>query len=234
MGKTRTVSVVLPAWNEEGNIASTTDKCLKAFEKYFEGVEIIIVDDGSSDRTAEISQEICAADSRVKIERHPKNRGYGAALRTGFAAGKNEWVFFMDSDGQFDPEEISIMIPHLDDNDMVAGYRMNRQDGLYRRMMGWGFSKSVYLFFGTGLKDIDCAFKFLRGESLRKLPLKCEDALINTELLFHARKRNWRIHQIGVHHYPRTSGEQTGGKPFVVLKAGLHYWYLFCRLHLEE
>jgi len=224
------VSVILPAFNEESNVADMARRCIEACEKHFARHEIIVVDDGSADGTAQVTEELSASEPRIKLVRHPHNRGYGAALRSGFDASGMEWIFFTDTDGQFDPGEMSIMIQHLADYDIVAGYRMRRQDNIFRRGLGWTFTKLVNLFFGVRMRDVDCAFKFLRGDLIRSLPLTSEGPLINTEILFHARKKGWKVIQLGVHHYPRRSGEQTGANPIVILKAIREHWKLFFRL----
>jgi glycosyltransferase involved in cell wall biosynthesis len=225
-----TVSVILPAHNEEPNIRRVVECCREVCRKLFSDHEIIVVDDGSADNTAQAVKDISTSDPKIKLAQHPKNRGYGAALRSGFNASKMDWIFFMDADGQFNPEEMTIMLPYLDDYDMIAGYRIRRSDSAYRRFLGWLFSRSVDLFFGAGLKDVDCAFKFIRGKLLRALTLTTEGALINTEILYQARQKKWRIMEVGVHHYPRMAGEQSGGSSRVITKAIVEYWRLFVRL----
>jgi len=232
MQKNISVSVVLPAYNEEANIRRTIGSCIEACGNLFSEFEIIVVDDGSADNTAEIVKETGAVNKSVKLIKHPGNLGYGAALRTGFKASGLDWIFFMDSDGQFNPMEISAMVPYLGDNDIVAGYRINRSDNAYRRFLGWTFSRLMNLFFGTGLRDIDCAFKFLRGNLLRELPLTSEASLINTEILYHARRGKWRVKEIGVHHFPRVAGEQSGGSLRVIFKSMRENLRLFVRLRL--
>jgi len=232
MQKNISVSVILPAYNEEPNIRRTVERCVEACGNLFSEFEIIVVDDGSIDNTAKIVKELGAANKRVNLIQHPGNLGYGAALRSGFKSSGMDWIFFMDSDGQFDPMEMSAMVPHLGDYDIVAGYRINRSDNAYRRFLGWTFSRLMNTFFGTGLRDIDCAFKFLRGNLLRELSLTSEASLINTEILYHARRGKWRVKEMGVHHYPRVAGEQSGGSLRVISKSMLENWRLFVRLRL--
>ncbi len=230
MDKENSVSVILPAYNEEENIEHAGRLCLKACEKYFSEVELIIVDDGSHDGTADAVQELAGHDSRVRLLQHPHNRGYGATLRTGISSSKNEWIFFTDSDGQFDPEDMSSMAPMLKDHDMVVGYRVRRSDNAYRRLLGWTFTRLVNAFFSVDVKDVDCAFKFMRGNLVRSLELTSEKHLLNTEILYHARRRGWRVGEVGVNHYPRRAGAQTGGNLNNIIKSVIEYWRLYFRL----
>lgn len=230
MKKESSVSVILPAFNEEENIEHVVRACLKAFDKYFSEVELIVVDDGSRDGTAEVVQRLAGRDSRIRLLRHSQNKGYGATLRTGISGSKNDWIFFTDSDGQFDPEDISIMAPMLPDYDMVVGYRINRSDNAYRRLMGWTFTRLVNVFFRTNVKDVDCAFKFMRGNLVRNLELTSEKHLLNTEILYHARRKGWRVGEVGVRHFPRRAGAQTGGDLRLIIKSVWEYWRLYFRL----
>jgi len=230
MDKAGSVSVILPAFNEEANIERAARACLKACEKHFDEIELIVVDDGSRDETAQIVRKLAEVEPRVKLLRHSRNRGYGATLRTGIRESKNDWIFFTDSDGQFDPEDISIMAPMLKDHDMVVGYRMDRRDNAYRRLMGWTFSRLTNAFFGTGVRDVDCAFKFMRADLVRSLELTSEKHLLNAEILYHARRMGWRVGEVGVRHFPRRAGAQTGGDLRVIAKSVFEYWRLYFRL----
>lgn len=226
----RSVSVVLPAHNEAVNIASVISKCVSVCSKLFSDFEVLAVDDGSSDGTDALVLEISRKDPRIKLVTHPANRGYGAAIRSGFAASGKEWIFFTDSDGQFDPSEMVDFLPLLDKADIVAGYRLKRRDNFYRRLMGRLYTYLVDLLFGTGVKDINCAFKFIRADILKGMTLKSEGALINAEIISLARRQNLAIVQKGVHHYPRLSGKQSGGTTRVILRALKEYANLFIRL----
>jgi glycosyltransferase involved in cell wall biosynthesis len=150
---------------------------------------------------------------------HPANRGYGAALRSGFDAASYEWVFMMDADNQFDPDEIARLLAMSEEADVVAGYRRRRRDPLVRRLNALAFFSLVRLLFGRLVRDVNCAFKLIRRDLLCGLDLRSNGALINTELLVKARQRGARIVEVAVEHYPRESGKQTGANPRVVLRA---------------
>jgi glycosyltransferase involved in cell wall biosynthesis len=213
------LSLVLPAFNEEENIGEVTREALATLPRFAESFQIIVVDDGSRDRTAEVASEIARQDSRVRIIRHGRNRGYGAALVTGFNATDGDYVMFMDADRQFDINDLRLLTPFASDFDIVAGFRMERNDPLHRRVFAETFNVAVRVLFGVHMRDIDCAFKLFRGDLLRSLPLSAPGALINTEIQAKARRQKARVQQVGVHHYPRVAGSPTGGNPRVILRA---------------
>jgi glycosyltransferase involved in cell wall biosynthesis len=213
------LSLVLPAFNEEENIGEVTRQALAALPRFADTFEIIVVDDGSRDRTADIATAIARQDSRVRVIRHHRNRGYGAALVTGFNATTGDYVMFMDGDRQFDINDLRLLTPFAPDYDIVAGFRMERNDPLHRRVFAETFNVAVRVLFGVHMRDIDCAFKLFRGDLLRSLPLSAPGALINTEIQAKARRQKARVQQVGVHHYPRVAGSPTGGNPRVILRA---------------
>jgi glycosyltransferase involved in cell wall biosynthesis len=153
------------------------------------------------------------------VVRHPVNRGYGAAVRSGFDAARLGWVFLMDADNQFDPEDIGALLAAASDADIVAGYRRQRRDPLPRRLNAWAFFTLVRLLFGRLVRDVNCAFKLMRRDVLTQMALHSDGALINTEVLVLARQMHARIVEVPVQHFPRTSGSPTGANPRVVLRA---------------
>jgi glycosyltransferase involved in cell wall biosynthesis len=213
------LSLVLPAYNEEANIAVVVQNALAALPRFTDDFEIIVVDDGSRDRTAAIVTDLANDDVRVRLHRHGRNRGYGAALATGFRATRGDFVMFMDADRQFDIRDLRLLTPFAAEYDIVAGFRMERNDPLHRRLFAEVFNVSVRVLFGVHLRDIDCAFKLFRGDLLRGMDLTAPGALINTEIQAKARRQGARLEQVGVHHYPRVAGEATGGSPRVILRA---------------
>lgn len=213
------LSLVLPAYNEEANIGEVTREALATLPRFTDSFQIIIVDDGSRDRTADVASEIAVQDPRVRVVRHERNRGYGAALVTGFNATSGDYVMFMDADRQFDINDLRLLTPFASDYDIVAGFRMERNDPLHRRVFAETFNVAVRVLFGVHMRDIDCAFKLFRGDMLRSIPLSAPGALINTEIQAKARRQKARVQQVGVHHYPRVAGTPTGGNPRVILRA---------------
>jgi len=213
------ISVFFPCYNEQDNIARVVKQALTVLEKLNADFEVIIVDDGSTDGTGQIAEEIAGQKGRVKVVHHRTNLGYGAALQSGFKAATKELVFYTDGDGQFDINEMPPLLPLMEQYDIVSCYRLNRQDNLIRKINGWCWTKLVCRLFGMKIRDIDCAFKLYKREIFDNIKLVSTGALIDAEILARAVRRGYRITQRGIHHYPRTAGSQTGAKLRVILRA---------------
>jgi len=214
-----TLSVIFPAFNEEGNIRRTVDTALKELPKVATRWEIIVVDDGSSDATALICDELKAQHPEVEVIRHEQNRGYGAALKSGIMSAKYDFIFFSDSDGQFDFSELQELICWSGDYDIVAGYRAKRHDPFHRRINALGWNVMVRLALGIKIRDIDCAFKLFRRAVFDQVQIRCVGAMVNTEILAQATRLGMRIHQVKVNHFPRRYGKQSGANVHVIIKA---------------
>ena len=213
------ISVFFPCYNEQENVGRTVEKALEVMQKLNADFEVIIVDDGSSDGTGQIADEIADREGRVKVVHHEGNLGYGAALQSGFKAATKELIFYTDGDGQFDMNEMPPLLALMEQYDIVSCYRLNRRDSIIRKINGWCWTRLVCLMFGLKIRDIDCAFKLYKREIFDKIELSSTGALIDAEILARAARKGCRITQKGVHHYPRTSGEQSGANIRVVLRA---------------
>jgi glycosyltransferase involved in cell wall biosynthesis len=204
------LSLVLPAFNEDGNIARAVRDAAAAAAPLVGDYEVVVVDDGSRDRTAAVLEGLAAElGSRLVVVRHERNRGYGAALRSGFAATRGELVFYTDSDNQFDLTELRGFLPLMAECDAVLGYRVDRQDPWTRRAASGFFNRLSSIAFGMSVRDLNCSFKLFRGDLLRSLPLESDDFFIDTELVARMHRGNWRLVQRGVRHFPRTAGRST-------------------------
>ena len=220
MHKVPELSVFFPFWNEQENIENVIKKAIPAVQKVADEWEIIMVDDGSSDKTLEIAKRLAKQDSRLVVASHEKNRGYGAALKTGFEKSKYNLVVFNDGDGQFDLSEVTKFLERIENADMVIGYRKRRVDSPLRHVLMNLLKVWDLVLFRFKFKDIDCGFKLFKKEALDKIqPLKSEGAIITTEILARARKEHLKIAQVEVNHYPRIYGNQSGGNPRVILRA---------------
>ncbi|MCF7973283.1 MAG: glycosyltransferase family 2 protein [Phycisphaerae bacterium] len=224
------VSVFFPCFNEQDNIRALVEKTLKTLEPLNTDFEIVIVNDGSSDRTREVADALADTYEPVRVIHHDTNLGYGAALQSGFRGANKDLIFYTDGDGQFDIAELPPLLDLIRDCDIVSCYRLNRQDPLIRKINGWCWTRLVCLVFGLRLRDIDCAFKLYKREVFEGMPLCSTGALIDTEVMARATRKGCRIVQRGVHHYPRTAGMQTGANLRVVLRAFVELFHLRKRI----
>lgn len=225
---TRGLSVVLPAYNEEAVIAQTVAACEETLAHLAPDYEIVVVDDGSHDRTGQIADELAAANPHVRVVHNRQNRGYGGALIAGFDAASKELAFFMDADGQFDIRDIAKLIVQREQGHrVVLGYREHRQDPFIRLVNAWGWNLLVSLLFGLRVRDVDCAFKLFDTELVRLCDIHANGAMVNTELLVKLKKIGIGFVEVPVGHYPRQHGSATGAN----LKVIVHAFRELLRLH---
>jgi glycosyltransferase involved in cell wall biosynthesis len=225
------LSLILPAHNEQDNIEIVVRDALATLPEYAPDFEILVVNDGSRDKTGSIIDRIHAEDPRVIPIHHPSNRGYGGALISGFSASTGDFVMFMDADRQFDIRDIRLLAPFVDLFDIVAGFRMERSDPIHRRINAEIFNLAVRILFGVHMRDLDCAFKIFRGDQIRSLSLTTSGALINAEIQSKLRRQGATIVQVGVPHHPRVAGQATGGDLKVILRAMRETISLWIRMH---
>ena len=217
--KLPSISIFFPAHNEKDNIPVLLMNAMKVFPRIAEKFEIIVVDDGSVDSTWEILQEYSTKIPELVTIRHEKNQGYGAAIRSGLSASKYEYLFFSDSDNQFDLSEITLFLPHIADSDAVIGFRGKRRDPLIRILNAAGWKLVIRLYLGVKVRDINCAFKLFRKSHIDDIELLSDGAMISAELLAYLFLKKLRIKEIEVSHYPRKKGEQSGADLKVIAKA---------------
>lgn len=213
------LSVFFPCWNEQGALEPLTQKALHVLDALGIDYEIIIINDGSTDQTGMIADRLAAEHSRIRVVHHPVNRGYGAALTSGFRAAIKDLVFYTDGDGQFDLNELPPLLGFMDRFDIVSCYRINRQEGLLRKFNAFCWCRLVGFLFDLPLRDIDCAFKLYRRSLFDGMEILSTGALIDTEILARAKRKGCAITQVGVHHYPRIAGKATGANPKVIVRA---------------
>lgn len=217
--KIEELSVFFPAYNEEKNIRKTVLDARKVLEKIAVKWEIIIIDDGSKDKTGRVVDDLKREDGRIKVIKHLSNKGYGEALKSGFYAGKYRWIATVDSDGQFDFSEIEKFIEKTGNFDVIIGYRIDRKDPLIRKVFGWGWTWLSNLLLGVKVRDVDCSFKLVRKEVIDEIPWleSTRGGMVSPELLAKARKYGFKISEVGVHHFLRKEGHQTGADISVIL-----------------
>lgn len=222
MNKTvKELSIFFPFWNEEKNIENVVKKAIPVAKRVALNWEILMIDDGSSDRTLEICKKLAEGDPmHLRVISHKPNRGYGAALREGFENAKYDLVVFNDGDGQFDFSESLKFIEKIKSADIVIGFRKKRRDHPMRRVLMQLLKIWDFIFFGFYFIDIDCGFKLFRKSAIKRIfPLKSEGAMITTEILAKTRKAKLKIAEVEVLHYPRLYGDQSGGNLRVIFRA---------------
>jgi glycosyltransferase involved in cell wall biosynthesis len=203
------LSVFFPAYNDGGTIASLVITAVKVAGSITPDFEVIVVNDGSSDDTPEILDELARIyPDRVRIVHHPKNRGYGGALRTGFATATKDFIFYTDGDGQYDPAEMTALLPKMtDDVDWVNGWKISRSDPLHRIVIGRLYHHMVKLLFGLKVRDVDCDFRLMRRRIFDVVQLEKNSGVICLEMMKKFQDAGFRVAEHPVHHYHRTYGQ---------------------------
>jgi len=213
------LSIVLPCFNEEDNVADAIRYAAAAAQAVALDYEVIVVNDGSTDATAERAAAFAAVDQHVRLVVHAVNRGYGDALRSGLQAARMPWIFLTDADLQFDLRELERFLPLTAEADVIVGRRAQRRDPLVRRANAGAWNWLVRRLFALPVGDVDCAFKLIRAELLDGMPLRSHGAMISTELLVRLLARGATLQERDVRHRPRVAGAQSGADPRVVLRA---------------
>ncbi len=220
-GAVNELSVFFPAHDEAANLEPTVDAALTVLKGLaLREYEILIVDDGSTDGTSTIADDLASRHDTVRVVHHGNNQGYGAALKSGLAAARLDWIFYSDSDCQFDLSELALLLPFAEDHDAVIGYRAQRSEGAARKLNQLLWTRLVRAVVGLDVRDVDCAFKLLRRSCVEQaLPLVSDGAVISAELLVKLQRAGARIKQVPVTHHPRPAGKPSGGSPRVIARA---------------
>jgi glycosyltransferase involved in cell wall biosynthesis len=215
------ISLVLPAYNEADNIEPMVAEAAPVLETIAEDYEIIVVNDGSSDDTAGATRRVMQSHPRVRLVEHPVNKGFGAAVYSGFTHAEKEWIFYTDADRQFVLSELADFVPLMDQADLIAGYRAPRRDPFVRVFYGKGWSMLCTLVFGYTVRDVDCGFKLFRREIIEELAprIASRGATFSIEWLVRAKRAGYRFAELPVTHRPRVAGSQTGANIDVIVRA---------------
>ena len=201
------LSVFFPAYNDSGTIASLVIAAHRAAKALTPNFEILIINDGSADSTAAIADELARTYPEVRAIHHAKNRGYGGALRTGFAEASKDVIFYTDGDAQYDPAELALLWPHLTpDVDFVNGYKISRSDPWHRIVIGRVYHHTVKLLFGLRVRDVDCDFRLMRRSIFERVRLEHNSGVICLEMMKKVHDAGFRIAEVPVHHYHRAFG----------------------------
>ncbi|MGI5826532.1 MAG: glycosyltransferase family 2 protein [Patescibacteria group bacterium] len=234
MKKLKELSLFFPAYNEEANLKETVDKAIPHLQEVAQKYEILIVDDGSKDKTGEIADKLAKKYPFIRVVHHNPNRGYGGAMQSGWYGCRYEWITFTDADGQFDFSEISRFIDEQERTgaDLVIGYYLKRAVGPMTVFTSKIWELMVFLLFGLKVTDIDCGFKLVRKKVIDTIPrLESERGpFITSELLIKAKKAGFKFAEVGVHHYPRKAGQATGRSFKVILSGFQDLFKLRCKI----
>jgi len=202
------VSVFYPCYNDWGTIGSMVLLTTLTLKRLGIDADITLVDDGSGTHTLDILDEIAARFPEVRVVRHEKNGGYGAALRTGFASATKEWIFYTDGDAQYDVRELATLLEHAGpDVDVVQGYKITRHDPLHRRVVGRVYHWLVKIAFGLSLRDVDCDFRLIRRSVFDRIRLVHDSGVICAEMMVKIQRAGLRVKEVPVHHYQRAHGK---------------------------
>jgi glycosyltransferase involved in cell wall biosynthesis len=232
--KLSSLTAFFPCYNEEANVARMVAHVAEVLPKLAKKYEILIIDDGSTDKTGKIADRIAKRHEHVRVIHHPKNLGYGASLRTGIAEAQYEWVFFTDGDMQFDVAQLEEFITHTKQFQVIIGFRKTRADGNVRALNARLFKMYIDLLFRLDVKDIDCAFKLFRRKLVQSLHLQSTGAFTSAEMLYRLKKRGEKFKQLAVDHYPRQFGTPTGNHPKVIIKAGIEAFLVYFHTKWEQ
>jgi len=233
-GTAPSLSVFFPAYNDSGTIASMVIRTVKAAAELTSDFEIIVVDDGSGDGTAEIADELARTYPQVRAVHHPINRDYGAALQTGFRSATKELIFYTDGDAQYDPAELALLWAKMTSGvDLVNGYKISRADPLHRIIIGRVYHYTVSVLFGLKLRDVDCDFRLMRRAIFERINLEKTSGIICVEMMKKIQDGGFRIAEVPVHHYHRAFGKSQFFNFRRIFRTGLDvmalWWVLVIR-----
>jgi glycosyltransferase involved in cell wall biosynthesis len=228
------LSIFFPCYNEEQNIGLLIQQAQELAPQIASKHEILVINDGSVDKTAQVVKHLAQNDEHIRLIEHPKNLGYGMSLRTGFANAKSEWVFFTDGDGQFDLNQLKEFIPATRSSTVVIGYRTNRAEGSLRALNARLFKLFIDVLFRVHVRDIDCAFKLLKTDLIQSLPLQSSGAMISAEILYRLKKKHLKVTQLPVRHLPRKYGQPSGNNIKVILKAFYEAFRLYASMKKQS
>ena len=225
------VTAFFPAYNDGGTIASVVLRALGTLPEVTDDYEVLVVNDGSQDYTGDILDTLARTFPKVRIISHDRNRGYGGALRTGFANARKTWVFYTDGDAQYDPRELTCLTEAAGDGvDVVNGYKIERHDPLHRILIGRIYHHLVKFAFGFRLRDVDCDFRLIRRSLFERVPLESDTGTICLEMVKKFQDAGARFAEVPVHHYHRAYGKSQFFRFGRLYRTALHLLVLWWRL----
>jgi glycosyltransferase involved in cell wall biosynthesis len=227
------LSVFFPAYNEQDNIVKLTKTIVNLLEEIGDEYEVIIVNDGSSDNTGEVAEELARRYPRVRVIHHDKNRGYGAALKTGFTSAKNDYIFYTDGDGQFDVKELKKFVALIGLSDLVVGFRIRKRYTLYRNITSFTYNLVLQLLFYLQYRDVDCAFKLVPKSLIDRIDIESLRFFVDAEVLIKAQRLGYSVTEMGVNHYHREAG-LTSVKPSTIISTIKEMGLFYVRMRAKD
>lgn len=207
MTKLRSLSVFFPCLNDGESIPDLLERTYKILPKVTNDFEVIIIDDGSTDETPQILEELRTKYKNLRVIRNNKPSGYGGVLKIGLESAKKEWVFYTDGDGQYDPGELTKMVSEFDENtDVINGYKISRGDNLFRNSLGSLYNRILHIFYSLPIRDVDCDFRLIRKSKLNEIKLSSNSGAICLELVMKLKNRGANFSEVPVRHFPRRHG----------------------------
>ncbi|MBI3008789.1 MAG: glycosyltransferase family 2 protein, partial [Candidatus Omnitrophica bacterium] len=200
------ITVFFPLYNDEATVEKLVNDTLSLLKSITNDYELILVNDGSIDNTGAICSRLANKNAKIRVIQHEKNKGYGAALKAGFTNATKELVFYTDGDGQYDVKELAGLLPYIHEVDVVTGYKIKRSDPVYRKVLGKIYHWTAKFLFSLRVKDIDCDFRLLRRSIFNNITLESDSGVICVEMMKKIQNAGYKIKEVSVHHYPRTSG----------------------------
>ncbi len=227
------ISVFFPAFNDAATIAEMVTEALAVLPTITDDYEVLVVDDGSTDATASVLDELVRRWPHVRVIRHAHNRGYGAALRSGFRHATKELVFYTDGDAQYDVRELArLIVPMTDEVDVVNGYKRKRADARHRVVLGEIYKRMARWLFGLPVRDVDCDFRLLRRAALERINLVSASGVVCAEMIYKLHEAGCRFAEVEVHHYPRRHGHSQFFTFRRVVRTAVDFFVLWVRLRL--
>ena len=229
------LSCFFPCYNDAATIGDLVQDADAIAREYTEDYEVIVVDDGSTDRSREVLKALKEKVPRLKLVFHDHNRGYGGALQSGFEAATGALVFYTDGDGQYDAKELRLLLAEFkDDVDAVNGYKIKRSDPLYRVVIGKLYQIGMRIAFGLKIRDVDCDFRLIRKAALERISLSHTSGVICVELVKKLERAGARFVEVPVHHYPRMHGQSQFFRVRRLFRVGVNLVRLWVEVMLKE
>lgn len=228
------ISVFLPAYNEEDNIERAVKSSVEVLKSITDNYEVLVVNDASKDRTREIAEALAKENSHIRVYNQTKNTRLGGAMRSGFYRTTKDIVFYCDADNPVSMWDVKRSLPLLEHYDLIAGYRLNREERVVRKIYSTSYNYIIQQVFGVHAKDINFSFKLIKRELLDNIKLHSKGGFIDAELLTEALRKGFRVAHVGVKYTPRTAGVSTMASPSVILEIISEMWKFYRRIKRES